>query len=59
VLDAIAAFTRMYRLHAAREDTELFPAFQKFFTRSEFDRLGDGFESQSRGGSGALDSRGR
>jgi len=44
VLDAIAAFARMYRPHAAREDTELFPAFQKLFTRAEFDRLGDRFE---------------
>jgi hemerythrin-like domain-containing protein len=44
VLDAIAAFARMYRPHAAREDTELFPEFQKLFTRAEFDRLGDRFE---------------
>jgi hemerythrin-like domain-containing protein len=44
VLEAIAAFARMYRPHAAREDTELFPAFQKLFTPAEFDRLGDRFE---------------
>lgn len=46
VLEAIAAFIRMYRPHASREDTQLFPAFQKLFTPSEFDRLGERFEEE-------------
>ena len=46
VLAAIAAFIRMYRPHAAREDTVLFPAFQKLFTPAEFDKLGDRFEEE-------------
>lgn len=46
VLDSIASFIRMYRPHADREDTVLFPAFQKLFTPSEYDRLGDQFEEQ-------------
>ena len=46
VLDAIGMFGRMYRPHAAREDTVLFPVFQKLFTPSEFDRLGERFEQE-------------
>jgi len=39
-------FNRMYRAHAAREDTELFPAFHALFSEKEFDALGDRFEEQ-------------
>ena len=37
----IRAFIRMYRPHEAREDTVLFPAFQKLVGHKEYDRLGD------------------
>ena len=40
------AFARMYRPHAAREDTDLFPAYQALFSEKEFDALGDRFEEQ-------------
>ena len=43
---AVEAFVRMYRPHAAREDTVLFPAFHALFNEAEFDRLGDRFEAQ-------------
>jgi hypothetical protein len=36
----------MYRPHAAREDTVLFPALRSVVTPSEFDPLGDQFEDQ-------------
>jgi hemerythrin-like domain-containing protein len=39
-------FIRMYRPHAAREDTVLFPAFHALFTEKEFDALGDKFEEK-------------
>jgi len=39
-------FSRMYQPHAAREDTDLFPAFHDLFTEKEFDALGDQFEEQ-------------
>ena len=48
--DALAkelrAFVRMYRPHAAREDTDLFPAFHALFSEQEFDALGDQFEAE-------------
>jgi len=44
----IGAFIRMYRPHAAREDTVLFPAFRELFTDRELDRLGDQFEEQEK-----------
>ncbi len=43
---AIDAFTRMYRPHAAREDTVLFPDLHKVATHSELDELGDLFEKE-------------
>lgn len=43
---AIDQLTRMYEPHAAREDTELFPAFHALFTEAEFDKLGDVFEDE-------------
>jgi hemerythrin-like domain-containing protein len=46
VVAAMAAFTRMYEPHAAREDTVLFPAFHSLFTEKEFDELGDRFEDK-------------
>lgn len=41
---ALRAFNRMYRPHAAREDTVLFPAMRRIFTPKEYDELGDTFE---------------
>jgi hemerythrin-like domain-containing protein len=42
----IAAFVRMYRPHAAREDTILFPAFHGSMKEKEFRHLGERFEER-------------
>ena len=42
----IRAFIRMYRPHEAREDTVLFPAFQKVVGHAEYERLGEKFEER-------------
>jgi hemerythrin-like domain-containing protein len=42
----LRAFNRMYRPHAAREDTVLYPAFRSVITPAEFDALGDTFEDR-------------
>jgi len=39
-------FIRMYRPHAAREDTVLFPAFRTAVEENEYNRLGDVFEKK-------------
>ena len=39
-------FIRMYRPHASREDTILFPAFRSIVSPSEFDDLGEEFEDK-------------
>lgn len=39
-------FARMYRPHAAREDTVLFPAFHHIVSAREFDELGEEFENK-------------
>jgi hemerythrin-like domain-containing protein len=39
-------FSRMYRPHAAREDTVLFPAFRSVIGRSAYRELGEQFEQQ-------------
>jgi len=44
--DAAHAFIRMYRPHAAREDTVLFPAFHASLSKKEYERLGDMFEDK-------------
>jgi len=36
----------MYRPHAAREDTVLFPAFRSVVSSKEFDALGEEFEDR-------------
>jgi hemerythrin-like domain-containing protein len=43
---AARAFVRMYRPHAAREDTVLFPAFHASLSKKEYERLGDMFEDK-------------
>ena len=39
-------FNRMYRPHAAREDTVLYPAFHTMVSAKEFDTVGDKFEEE-------------
>lgn len=41
---ALEQFTRMYRPHAAREDTVLFPAIRQVVGAKEYDELGETFE---------------
>jgi len=41
-------FSAMYRPHAAREDTVLFPAFRSIVSPKEFDELGDRFEAKEK-----------
>jgi len=42
----LEAFARMYRPHAAREDTVLYPAFRKVISPKEFLDLGEKFEAK-------------
>jgi hemerythrin-like domain-containing protein len=42
----IRSFERMYRPHAAREDTVLFPAFRSVVGGAEYRELGEQFEQQ-------------
>ena len=46
VAGQLEQFNRMYRAHAAREDTELFPAFRSLFSEKAFATIGDRFEDQ-------------
>ena len=41
---SLEAFVLMYRNHAAREDTIIFPAWKKHFTDKQLDALSDQFE---------------
>jgi hemerythrin-like domain-containing protein len=41
---ALESFVRMYRAHAAREDTIIFPAWKQTLTAKQLDELGDKFE---------------
>jgi hemerythrin-like domain-containing protein len=43
---ALRGFARMYRPHAAREDTVLFPAFRAVVGRSGYGELGEQFEDR-------------
>ncbi|MFZ0927289.1 MAG: hemerythrin domain-containing protein [Syntrophobacteraceae bacterium] len=43
---AMQQFIHMYRPHAAREDTVLFPAFRSIVSPAEFDELGEKFEDK-------------
>jgi len=43
---ALRSFARMYRPHAAREDTVLFPAFRSIVGRAAYHELGEQFEEQ-------------
>ena len=42
----LRSFARMYRPHAAREDTVLFPAFRALVGRSAYEELGEQFEEK-------------
>ena len=44
--DLLHQFTRMYRPHAAREDTVLFPAFSALLPQPEYQDLGEKFENR-------------
>ncbi len=46
VASYLHAFTRMYRPHAAREDTVLYPAFRSVISTKEFMALGETFEDK-------------
>jgi cytochrome c peroxidase len=46
LLDDIRAFIRMYRPHASREGSVLFPAFRGLLPAKEFLDLGDAFETK-------------
>lgn len=46
VASNLRAFTRMYRPHAAREDTVLYPAFRSIISPKEFKALGEAFEDK-------------
>ena len=48
LLDAMDKFVRMYRPHAAREDTVLFTAFHSVVTPRELTRLSGKFEDRER-----------
>ena len=45
-MECSRSFIRMYRPHAAREDTVLFPAFKKLLSAKQLDDLGDKFEDE-------------
>ena len=40
------AFIIMYRRHAAREDTDLFPKLREIVSAQEFDALGEDMEKR-------------
>jgi hemerythrin-like domain-containing protein len=44
----LRAFNRMYRPHAAREDTLLFPALHEMLGEKAWDELGDKFEDEEK-----------
>ena len=44
----LRTFNRMYRPHAAREDTVLFPAFHELVGEKAYRELGDQFEEEEK-----------
>jgi hemerythrin-like domain-containing protein len=44
IVDTLRSFVRMYRPHAAREDTIIFPAWKQTLTAKQLDEMGDKFE---------------
>jgi len=45
---SLDAFVRMYRPHAAREDTVIFPAWKQTLSAAQLDEMGDKFEDIER-----------
>jgi len=48
LIGAVQAFIRMYRPHAAREDTDLFPRLRDLVSANEFDAIAEQFEDDER-----------
>ncbi len=48
LVQAMDALVRMYRPHAAREDTVIFPAWKQTLTAAQLDEMGDRFEDIER-----------
>lgn len=46
IRELLTLFIRMYRPHAAREDTVLFPAFKTLVSEEEYNHLGERFEER-------------
>lgn len=46
LVEPVTQFIRMYRPHAAREDTIVFPAFHRLMSEKEFDAVGEQMEKQ-------------
>jgi hemerythrin-like domain-containing protein len=46
VVDSIQTFIRMYRPHAAREDTDLFPKLRGLVSAHEYDAMAESFEKK-------------
>lgn len=46
--DTMGSFIRMYRPHAAREDTVLFPAFHRITAGASYEELGERFEQKEK-----------
>jgi hemerythrin-like domain-containing protein len=46
--ERLRSFNRMYRPHAAREDTLLFPAFHEMLGEKAWDELGEQFEDEEK-----------
>jgi len=44
--ELLSVFSRMYRTHAAREDTILFPVLRKIVSRHEYNAMGEDFEKK-------------
>jgi hemerythrin-like domain-containing protein len=45
---ALRSFNHMYRAHAAREDTVLFPVLRGLVSKHEYEELGDQFEDKEK-----------
>ncbi len=48
LVEALRLFVRMYRPHAAQENTVLFPSFRKAVSRSEYESLREALEKSER-----------
>jgi hemerythrin-like domain-containing protein len=46
LINSIGAFIAMYRPHAAREDTDLFPLLRSLVSRHEYDAMAEDFEKK-------------